>query len=259
MLGATLCGAVFQYYRTPVVDNRYRWQLLLFGINAYMAFNLYVERHLAENMNDELKQLYESGDFERRGFSKVEFCKLFTCATRKTIPKGKTLIRQGGTKPNVYILVHGTIQIRQDNRTIATLHRDNDDNSNKQGGHVFLGEMTILDHLRHSEQDFDDDDFGEPSASADVVTGSSSRKDDSDDVSNNGDDDNEGVLVYEWTYNDMLSLLKKEHEVSNAILAYMCYDLQDKLRLANTNHTLKLKRRMTTKKKVLKDKKTTTT
>ena len=47
------------------------------AINAFMVTNMLMERHSANNMPLDKKRLYESGAFDERGFSKVQFKKFF--------------------------------------------------------------------------------------------------------------------------------------------------------------------------------------
>ena len=173
-----------------------------------MATNLYLERRAAENISEELRRVYKTGDFERRGFNKVEFNKLFGKAKKRVLHRGRALIKEG-THPNVYFFVKGSIDIRQGDCMLARLEGHDE-------SHLFLGEMTLLDRLRSAN-------YEDAFASTDAVVVS------------------DDVVVYEWQYEDMLKLLAQEHEVQNALLAYISFDLQSKLHEANANQVHLLK------------------
>ena len=63
------------------------------AINSYMVANLLLERHRAENLPYDKKRLYDLGDFDERGFSKVQFMKFFELGTRRVF-SGKEFISQ---------------------------------------------------------------------------------------------------------------------------------------------------------------------
>jgi hypothetical protein len=77
-ISATSLSMVFQYYRPIPLKIPLQWNTLVLGINFIMASLLYIERKNADNMDPYMEQLYRQGNFGKRCFSRVEFCKLFS-------------------------------------------------------------------------------------------------------------------------------------------------------------------------------------
>ena len=94
-MGGIGLSIVFQYYRDIPLWIPIRWNVLLLCINAAMATTLILERRRAEQMSPELARLYQLGHFENRGFSRVEFCKLFDVGTKVKLKSGDTIARDG--------------------------------------------------------------------------------------------------------------------------------------------------------------------
>ena len=92
---STLLSIAFQFYRASPLWIPIRWNFLLLGINSVMISNLLVEYHRAHHMPAELKALFREANFEKRGFSPVEFNKLFRAGKQKRYPKGTVLTRDG--------------------------------------------------------------------------------------------------------------------------------------------------------------------
>jgi hypothetical protein len=76
-ISSGILATTFQYYRPVPLWVPIRWNVLLLAINGYMVTELLIERHRAENMPPDMKRLYDSGGFDERGFSKVQFMKFF--------------------------------------------------------------------------------------------------------------------------------------------------------------------------------------
>ena len=55
---STSLAMIFQYYRPTPLVIPLKWNVFVLGINAFMATSLYLERRDADQMNDEMKQLY---------------------------------------------------------------------------------------------------------------------------------------------------------------------------------------------------------
>ena len=196
-MSSTSLAMIFQYYRPTPLVIPLKWNVFVLGINAFMATSLYLERRDAENMNDDMKELFISGDFERRGFSNVEFNKLFSLAKRRELKAGEVIMHEGKPNSQMYFLVGGSVDIRSGNRRLASI----DDTK-------FIGEMSFLDVLSG-------EDPASAKSTADVVVGV------------------EGAAVYEWDFGALQSYLEDQHEVKNAFSAYIGHDLREKLRDTN--------------------------
>jgi len=94
-LGGTALQIAFQFYRISPLWIPIRWNFLFLAINGTMAVALAHERNQAASMPPELSEIYERGHFARRGFSKVEFCRLFAMGERTDLPPGSVLARDG--------------------------------------------------------------------------------------------------------------------------------------------------------------------
>jgi Popeye protein conserved region len=80
--GSIALSILFQYYRAIPLWIPIRWNGLLLAINTVMTASLIAERRRADNMPKDLEEIYIDGLFEARGFSKVEFVRLFGKASR---------------------------------------------------------------------------------------------------------------------------------------------------------------------------------
>lgn len=195
-ISSTSLAMIFQYYRPTPLVIPLKWNVFVLGINAFMATSLYLERRDAENMSLDMKELYVSGDFKRRGFSNVEFNKLFSLATRRELKPGKVLMYEGKQNTTIYYLVGGKVDIMSGKRRLANIEDS------------FIGEMSFLDVLSG-------EDVASAKSTADVVVGA------------------EGATVYEWDFDALQEYLDDQHEVKNAFSAYISHDLREKLRESN--------------------------
>lgn len=93
--GSIALSILFQYYRAIPLWIPIRWNALLLAINTVMTASLIAERRRADNMPKDLEEMYQNGLFETRGFSKVEFVRLFGKASKLTFKKGEKLARDG--------------------------------------------------------------------------------------------------------------------------------------------------------------------
>ena len=102
VMGGIGLSIIFQYYRTFPLWIPIRWNVALLGINAIMATKLLWERHRANQMSSELEALYRDAHFEKRGFSRVEFCKLFDLGNKVQLKAGDTVARDGMENTKLY-------------------------------------------------------------------------------------------------------------------------------------------------------------
>ena len=172
-----------------------------------MASCLYFERKQAQNMDETMLQVYKDGAFEKRGFSRVEFCKLFFISIKRTLNGGETLITGGKENKKMYFVASGSVRVRSDSKQIAVI----DENG-------FVGEMSFLDVLTETPCPLSTEKECTLSlATADVVV------------------DSNGATVYEWDFEELLNYLKLEHEVANALQTFISHDLREKLKASNVN------------------------
>jgi len=248
VIGATSLGMVFQYY-TPIskpLRIPLYWNGLLLCINAFMASSLYYERHQAERMSPSMVQLYQDGMFGKRGFSRVEFCKLFQIAKQRHVTKGNVLIAEGKPNSKMFLLVDGKLVIECGGKQITSV-----------SPHKFIGEMSFLEFLLNKEE--------RKEGAVDNVC----CYDNGDEYEYKYDDENESyqayyrkeskqhdgkkgkeaslyslatahvvvasqnALVYEWDFDKMCRHLEHHHEVANALQAYISHDLRLKLEESN--------------------------
>jgi len=94
-MGSISLAMVFQYYRPQPLRMPLRWNAIFLLINCGMAGALYAERQEAEDMTEEMVEIFEEGLFRDRGFSKVDFYRLFGLAKKEVIKKGDFLKRSG--------------------------------------------------------------------------------------------------------------------------------------------------------------------
>ena len=196
-MSSTSLAMIFQYYRPKPLIIPLKWNVLVLGINAFMATSLYLERRNAENMSDDMRELFVSGDFKRRGFSKVEYIKLFSLAKRRQLKAREVLMHEGQQNTKMYFVVGGTVDVKSGKRRLASI-----------SDAKFIGEMSFLDVLS-------DEGVASAKSTADVVVG------------------DEGATVYEWDFSTLQGYLDDQHEVKNAFSAYISYDLREKLRDTN--------------------------
>jgi hypothetical protein len=60
-----------------------------------MITQILLERHRANNMSPELQKIYDDGEFDERGFSKVQFLKLFNNGRRMVFSTNEIICREG--------------------------------------------------------------------------------------------------------------------------------------------------------------------
>ena len=94
-MGSISLSIIFQYYRAIPLWIPIRWNALLLGINTVMTVSLILERQRANNMPSNMEVIYREGNFETRGFSKVEFLRLFAVAEKVSLKRDMKLVRDG--------------------------------------------------------------------------------------------------------------------------------------------------------------------
>jgi hypothetical protein len=172
-----------------------RWNFLLILVNTVMVTALYLERQRANRMSPEMEQLFADGKFQKRGFSRVEFMRLYNLAETVTLPHGHVLVKQGQVKGFLYFVLDGKVQVNtKEGEMLAVLDP-----------YHFIGEISLLSRRA---QDFDS------AASADVIVGGG---------------DGGGTTFLKWDFDTLELYLKGDREVSNALSAYFNYDLTAKL------------------------------
>lgn len=210
-IAATLLSLCFQYYRPTPLWIPIRWNAVLLAINMTMVTTLYLERQRANHMDPKMEQLFVDGKFQKRGFSRVEFLRLFNLAETVTLPPGHVLIEQGQVKRSLHFLLDGKVRVSKRNdrtgktTTLATLDR-----------YHFIGEISLLSRMA---QDLDS------AASANVtVVGSSSSS-----SNRGGGTASAGATFLKWEFETLEPYLKGDRQVMNALSAYFNHDLTRKL------------------------------
>eukprot|EP00980_Cylindrotheca_fusiformis_P018642 scaffold6200_cov118-Cylindrotheca_fusiformis.AAC.4 len=191
-VAATTLALLFQYYRKVPLWIPIRWNVVLLLINTTMVTKLYLERQRAESMTKDMEELYEKGQFSRRGFSRVEFLRLHDLAEVVTLPPNQVMVRQGEHKESLHFLLEGSVRIDKHGKTVARL-----------GKYKFIGEVSLLGRM------IEDIDTG---ASADVIV-----------------DGKKPATFLKWKFDELIPYLQGDREVYNALAAYLNHDLTAKL------------------------------
>mmetsp|Transcript_21588 Transcript_21588/g.49074 ORF Transcript_21588/g.49074 Transcript_21588/m.49074 type:complete len:277 (-) Transcript_21588:960-1790(-) len=112
---------VFQYYRPQPLHIPLRWNSFFLLTNLVLASALYSERCEADDMSKEMIFIYESGLFENRGFSKVDFYRLFRLGKKETRKKGDFLKRVGHSNNELCYIIHGSASIDRDGSFLSSV------------------------------------------------------------------------------------------------------------------------------------------
>ena len=207
---ASTSGALvilYNYYRPEPLWVPIKWNMLLLAINSTMATALYLERRNAEHMDPQLEELFIEGQFEKRGFDRVEFRRFFQFAKPKPIflKGGEYIVRQGQLNDTLFFLSSGSVVIQKNKRIIS-------ESSHSQ----FIGELSFLNFmLSNRDHDYDhiNNEFSARIVSADAIAGEN------------------GVTLWTWDFKDLRRNLLKDRTVSNAFSAYVNHDIRIKLAL----------------------------
>ena len=120
-----------------------KWNAFFCSINVVMMGVLLKEVYDAENLPDEMRELYVNGKFDERGFSKVHFMKLFAQGHERVFPKGEHMTTKGQTLDKLCYIVNGKATASDSNKLILESVEP----------YHFIGEFSYLRHLKkdHSE------------------------------------------------------------------------------------------------------------
>ncbi|KAL3933365.1 MAG: hypothetical protein SGBAC_010434 [Bacillariaceae sp.] len=213
-LAATSLALIFQYYRKIPLWIPIRWNLVLVAINATMVTKLHLERQRADAMTPAMQELYKHGHFGQRGFSKVEFLRLYELAQVVELPPGTVVVKRGEAKHSLQFLVEGSVDVLKNGKKVAQLEK-----------FKFIGEISLLGRMLLHNMD--------TGASADVVVRSS-----------------KPATFLVWEFDELIPYLQEDRQVWNALASYLNYDLVSKLlrdgmiqRASSTNTPLVLQQK----------------
>eukprot|EP00581_Thalassiosira_minuscula_P008414 CAMPEP_0183709670 /NCGR_PEP_ID=MMETSP0737-20130205/5669_1 /TAXON_ID=385413 /ORGANISM="Thalassiosira miniscula, Strain CCMP1093" /LENGTH=201 /DNA_ID=CAMNT_0025937831 /DNA_START=220 /DNA_END=821 /DNA_ORIENTATION=+ len=133
----------FSYFRPQPIWVSLYWSALLMTVNVSMIGSLLIEKHEAENMPAENKQMYDSGEFDKRGFSKVHFRKFFENGQLRVFNR-ELLTQENREMDKLYYIIDGnaTVTCAKDGRKLATITK-----------HKFVGEMAFLKYCSDMRMD----------------------------------------------------------------------------------------------------------
>jgi len=191
----------FNYFQPKPLWVPIKWNALLMTVNVYMVTALLLEKHNAENMPPERKRLYEDGSFDKRGFSKVQFMKLFDVGRLRVFDQ-ELMSQENRELDKLYYIIDGnaTVKCAKDGRTLGTITP-----------HHFVGEMAFLVYYHDEKKD---ESTPCAKASANVFA-------------------NRMVHAWEWDARGLAEALKNDRDLSNAFTSYCSHDLRKKLLSAN--------------------------
>jgi len=230
--GSISLSILFQYYRAVPLWIPIRWNVLLLGINTFMTVSLILEERRADEMPPAMEDIYREGHFKARGFSRVEFMRLFARAERVSLKRGTTLARDHQVNNKLYFVTQGSVRIDKQGRQIALV-----------APNQFIGEMAFLNHLLVDDGGGHDAEIHHPSATAGECYGAKTAATTGIPSSNDGNEDSratnmatanavvhdEVTVAYRWDFDSLKDYLRGDREVSNALSAYMNHDLRAKL------------------------------
>lgn len=200
-VSGTLFITAFQYYRPQPLWLPMKWNALFLSVNLYMIAILLKEQYAADNLPREMNDLYAKGEFEERGFSKVQFMKFFELGVKQVF-EDEHITLEGKNMDKLYYIVSGdaTVLCSRNKQKLGTVE------SNQ-----IIGEMAFLHYYENAKKD---NNYHSTNASANVVA-------------------NSVVRVWEWDYAELANLLKDDRDLSNAFISYCSHDLRSKLLSSN--------------------------
>jgi len=144
------------------------------------------------------KDLFES-EFERMGFTAVEFRRLFSTSEKIVLPTGTPLSIEKETQEKTYFLLSGQVDVKSGDSIIATVRRNH-----------FIGEMSFLSYLQEGTS---------TEAAADCYMS-----------------DKEPAVVFVWDNTVLRDYLIKDDNrgVKNALQASISNDLRKKIQRMTT-------------------------
>lgn len=214
---------IFQYYRPQPLRMPLRWNSLFLVINCVMASLLYRDRQEAEDMSKEMLEIYHSGLFEKRGFRKVDFYRLFGLAKKEVRNRGDYLKRAGEKTYQLCYIVDGAGIITRDRSSLGNV-----------SDHDFAGE---IEFMRFMTADKDIKSEGKSNdAESNVIDLTDPTKQLQGEAYNSSSVANESIIVesdmitlYTWEFDELKSYLDTHLFVSNALLAFISHELREKL------------------------------
>mmetsp|Transcript_2393 Transcript_2393/g.3514 ORF Transcript_2393/g.3514 Transcript_2393/m.3514 type:complete len:331 (-) Transcript_2393:1513-2505(-) len=192
-MGSLTFSMLFQYYRPLPLYLPLRWNAIFWLINLIMATMIVRERIEAEVMSDEWSEIYEQGHFERRGFNKVEFCRLFGLATKAEFKEGEHLLKIGECGDKLFYIASGNASVVRMGFELSKLKQSD-----------FSGEIELIKFLEDHEENLKE-------STRDVVVGAG------------------GAVVWVWEFSTLKETLEADRETANALLAYVSHELMEKL------------------------------
>jgi len=226
-ISATLLVLTYQYYRKVPLWIPIRWNFVLLLLNITMVSQLVIERQRARQMAPELERLYAQGKFQERGFSRVEFLRLYELAETVTLPAGHVLVEEGRAKDSLHFVLKGTVLVQKHNVTVAQLDAFHFVGEISLLTRLIVTEPVVSSHNNNNDNDENDsvDDPKNPesqqqqqspttqfhsAASADVVV------------------EKEATFL-KWDFETLVPYLHQDRQVRNALQAFINYDLTSKL------------------------------
>ena len=193
-------SVLFQYYRPVSLMIPVRWNILFLLINGLMVGALVKERSEASAMDETMKNLF-TGEFERMGFTAVEFRRLFSTCEKVALAPGTPLSIEKETQEKTYFLLSGQVVVKSGDSIIATVNRNH-----------FIGEMSFLSYLQEGVS---------TKAAADCYVS-----------------ENEPAVVFVWDNTVLRDYLIKDDNrgVKNALQASISNDLRKKIQRMTTKN-----------------------
>jgi len=191
-------------------------------------------------MDQRLVQVYEEGLFESRGFSKVEFYRLFRLAKECTRERGDGLKEMGHPINRLYFIENGKASITRNGSFLSNVTA-NDFVAEKEFLQSMNNRLAIQNnnHRTNGSNDFDlssakiedgitkDDTLINENAiidtnSKDITEGSILSTE-------NVTVDSESMTLWYWDFEELKEYLSTHKDVSNALLAFISHELVEKL------------------------------
>lgn len=165
-----------------------------------MLTNLLLEKERANRLPEELEALYHMGQFEKRGFDKVNFMKFFEVG-HKEVVVNDTMTKKGEVVEELRYVIKGNVEVGDG---LATIN---------QG---FIGELSFLVYA----MDFVENEEDQPSMTVVASADTTARG---------------RVIMWVWDSRKLAAAFKKDKMLSNAFGAYCNHDLR--LKLLGSNET----------------------
>eukprot|EP00581_Thalassiosira_minuscula_P008128 CAMPEP_0183705560 /NCGR_PEP_ID=MMETSP0737-20130205/2611_1 /TAXON_ID=385413 /ORGANISM="Thalassiosira miniscula, Strain CCMP1093" /LENGTH=330 /DNA_ID=CAMNT_0025932729 /DNA_START=125 /DNA_END=1118 /DNA_ORIENTATION=- len=206
-ISSSMMTTSFNYFRPHPLWFPIKWHALLITINAFMVGSLLQEKYEADNMPPEKKRLYDSGEFDDRGFSKVQFKKFFEYG-RPRVLNQELITQENREIEKLYYIIDGnaTVSCSKEGRTLGKITPNH-----------FVGEMAFLVYCQNLKKD---KETSRARASANVMADGM-------------------VRAWEWDAQQLAQMLNDDRDLSNAFTSYCSHDLRAKLLSANAHGDVK--------------------